>query len=727
MNNTDIIKNCERTYSLLSNCRVQEAINMLKRMAANAGNYNVSDRLDTIDNTYRSLLRYMAQGLEDPQRNNVLADIKDKLLTISDILVRDCKTDDSSDAYYETLRVVRLGKKNTEDLLRQYISKYSEFKLADSVDDKNATAIHRELEYIQTDLFNIVWTSFDERDVTDLVLMIADNIDKYGKQLLIHLLSAMTLSLVAYYDRYKLLALIDIYDKYEDDNDAAIAANALLGIIIALQQHGLRIEDDAKLMARLDMWNDSIVTYQRLRDSVRIIAGTRDTQRIADKMQKEIIPELMKLRPEIVRKIGELGTNADIPELGDNPEWAEKIEQSGVGKKLRELNEMQQEGADLMMVAFANLKRFPFFNAAANWFLPFYPDHSDIQDESLHDILHSGILFENIAMCSSDKYSFALALKQMPTAQRQMMQGQMEAQLAHITDDIKDRMLKSNGVNFENEMLHAVRNMYRFMLCFRKKEGFVNPFATPLNFLKLPKIGEMMSDNDVVNLLGEFYFSRGYYNEALPLLELLARDDNNAAIYEKIGFCYQKIGFMQQALEYYTRAELLGTPGMWLLKKLAYVNKVLGNYPASMQYYETILDKEPENMSAILSAGYCALEAGEYDRALQHYYHAYYDHPDNADVRRAIAWAELKRGNTAKSRELYEKMEPESMTAADYMNAAHAALIDKDMTKAIELYRRSKLADPETFRADFEADINSLVQLGADELQLRLLLDYLLN
>ena len=45
--------------------------------------------------------------------------------------------------------------------------------------------------------------------------------------------------------------------------------------------------------------------------------------------------------------------------LENNPEWEEMLEKNGLADKMRELTEMQSEGADLMMVTFSNLKGFP--------------------------------------------------------------------------------------------------------------------------------------------------------------------------------------------------------------------------------------------------------------------------------------------------------------------------------------------------------------------------------
>ncbi len=111
---------------------------------------------------------------------------------------------------------------------------------------------------------------------------------------------------------------------------------------------------------------------------VRLLKAT-DTERITGKMEREVIPGMMKIKPELDRKIKELKDLSDLEgAMEENPEWEEVFERSGLAEKLRELNELQSDGGDVMMVTFSRLKNFPFFSDPANWFLVFDKDHSSI-------------------------------------------------------------------------------------------------------------------------------------------------------------------------------------------------------------------------------------------------------------------------------------------------------------------------------------------------------------
>lgn len=79
-----------------------------------------------------------------------------------------------------------------------------------------------------------------------------------------------------------------------------------------------------------------------------------------------------------------------------NPDWADAIEKSGLGDKLREMNELQLEGADVYMSTFSQLKSYPFFRDISNWFYPFDKQQSDVIKEFRHRGKEGGSLLEII-------------------------------------------------------------------------------------------------------------------------------------------------------------------------------------------------------------------------------------------------------------------------------------------------------------------------------------------
>ena len=146
-------------------------------------------------------------------------------------------------------------------------------------------------------------------------------------------------------------------------------------------------------------------------------------------MNDEIIPEMLKFTSQSLNdKKGDL--NAE--DLDFNPEWEEYMKESGIDNKIKEISELQLEGADVLMGTFANLKSFPFFNKMSNWFIPFYNDNSNIA--TVFEDQETGETFKNMFetsrfMCNSDKYSFCLSILMLPHNQRSMMSQQFALQI----------------------------------------------------------------------------------------------------------------------------------------------------------------------------------------------------------------------------------------------------------------------------------------------------------
>lgn len=113
-------------------------------------------------------------------------------------------------------------------------------------------------------------------------------------------------------------------------------------------------------------------------------------------MREEIIPEMMR-NVNIMRNM-KFGFEENPEENDLNPDWEKAFESSGLGDKIREMNELQLEGADVYMSTFAQLKTYPFFKEPYNWFYPFDMHHSSIIkefDSSLPETMPSSPLSSN--------------------------------------------------------------------------------------------------------------------------------------------------------------------------------------------------------------------------------------------------------------------------------------------------------------------------------------------
>ena len=139
-----------------------------------------------------------------------------------------------------------------------------------------------------------------------------------------------------------------------------------------------------------------------------------DAERDHATIQKEIMPTLMN-RPGGFRLTRDGIEETPEDELNEilHPDEAEaNLER--VEASFQKIVSMQKQGSDIYFGGFSQMKRFPFFNEVANWFVSFDFNHPDLSvvaekfknSRFLHSVL-SGAPF-----CNSDKYSFALAFEQ---------------------------------------------------------------------------------------------------------------------------------------------------------------------------------------------------------------------------------------------------------------------------------------------------------------------------
>lgn len=92
-------------------------------------------------------------------------------------------------------------------------------------------------------------------------------------------------------------------------------------------------------------------------------------------------------------------------------------------------------------------------------------------------------------------------------------------------------------ISRENISNRYIQDLYRFFKLYIRRTEFTDPFAGHINLLHVSVLNPLLSDSDSLRLIGEYYFRRGYYVEALELFERLsAAYHSDSEIYQKIGF-----------------------------------------------------------------------------------------------------------------------------------------------------------------------------------------------
>lgn len=724
MASDNAVKLHDKVSNLLQERKLQESFSILKSEIATQSAPALLDLLKKQEDTYKYMLHYLVEGYADEGREKMLSKIVSTLLFINDSVLRNKTIIDSPDIYSATLRFERVRKVSLQSRLYDYREAESMAMLASEAGGNNQ--LRKDADEKLLALFSYIWTMYgschDDYKTLSKAVTDPDMTFQFKSQVI----SALMLGCIRFFDREAVECLLDIYDS---DPGPRLSARVLVALLFIIESHPQRVRNDVALLARLSLWEDSIIIYRQLREVVMNVIRSHDTERISNKLQNEVFPELMKLRPEILNKLRNVSGNSDLEMLDMNPEWEELLNKNGLGDKLKELTEMQMEGGDIMMMAFSNLKSFPFFNSVANWFLPFFQGHNEIASTPVESAgMFNEILDMEGVMCDSDKFSFALSLIHMPESQRNMMAERMGGQMAQLKEALADKMPKSSVPEFDIEVTRYVRDIYRFFKLFRKKGDFSDPFAQPLDFNSLPVISDILSDNEVLYLVGEFYFKRGYFAQALPLLEKLESENReDSLLWEKIGYCHNALGNLEDAMEWYKRAELVHPDSKWLLKKMAICSRMLDRFDEAAGYYAKALESDPDNYHLLMSSGHCMLESGDIAGAISHYYHADYVKPGKLSTWRSIAWGELLNGNAAKSLEYYGRiLESDDSTAMDHLNSGHANYLLGNLKEAAECYKRSGRFPGfgmEGLDKAIADDLEALVKLGVNPLELNLLIE----
>ncbi|MDE6342014.1 MAG: tetratricopeptide repeat protein [Muribaculaceae bacterium] len=716
----------EQTRRLMEAGRIKDTFTLLRRRLHEEPLPGLLNKVNQSENAYRYLLQYFRQGANDPGREDMMSTLRSDLLTVAERIDKEAMSAESSDIYFSTLRMCRLRPAYIPDLVASIVQKDSMARLAISAGEYPAQ-LEQEIETLEEKLFNTIWTS--DSLTADAWSAASDAIATGTLPFTAASLAiaAAGLGLMRYYDS-DALSLLIAAASFADDK---VAARGVATLLLVLLCQGSRISGDRKAMEKLTALLETEGMPARFRKAVINAVRTRDTDRISRKMQRDVIPGLMQFGPDILKKMKSATQESALADLEVNPEWEELLRKSGLEDKLRELTELQQDGADVMMVPFSNLKAFPFFRSAHNWMHPFSVSHSSLRklSEADNETL-SAMLELNGMMCDSDKYSFAFSLASMPDAQRAAVMSQMKAQSEAIQEQMRDLEFLNGGKDFDNELIRYYRDLYRFHKLFSKKAEFFDPFAATMDFTSLPVVGERLGIEDSISPLAEFYFSRGYYEDALPLLEAVAKDSADAPhIWEKIGFALEKTGAPdEKAIEAYMKAQLFNPDSRWIARRLAGCFRRKGDYRNAVGYARDAMpaDGSFDRQLSLLLADTLA-EAGKWEEALTELYRADYETPDDPEVRRRMAMSAMRMKQLDKAAELIGSIDPLALSEDDYRLMGHIEMLNGNFSKAMEKYRLTVRPNDtkRRWKTAIMADAPMLEQLGASRTDLALMMEAL--
>lgn len=729
MNEQDIKKQYDSIVKLLNKQRLKEAQTQLGAMLTACSKADLHTRLEQAQTSYRYMLQYMRQGMNDPERDklyrNLLAETWDIACQAKNNMLANI-----AGGYYQMMHNLYKGRTTYSLTDIRYLLENFEEDLA--ICQLMPDNLQRLEELVQQEeennrfLFFMTWSDTAWSVETAAQAQAYLTSERMRAIDLALFVSAVTLSLTECFDIRKCLWLIDAYQMSEN----MINQRALVGLILTLYLHPNQASLYPELTARLHLLGNNASFRNDLCNIYLQLLQSKETENVDKKMREEIFPEMMK-SVNMMRGM-KFGFEDPMEENDQNPDWKKKLNETKFNEKLRQMSELQIEGADLHYSSFAPLKSNSFFDSLPNWFYPFDLWHPTIvklfganlkkSDRLVKTLLQSGYF------CDSDKYSLCLTMMLISPEQRRMMLEQFDSQIPH---DMENEEYTQSIQEYANrrEVISQlyIQDIYRFYKCYKQKNNIRDIFKEELTLHKNPLLKETLNQKDVLTSVSDFLFRKEHYNEALDVYhELADRQEADADAMQKAGYCLQKEKRYHEAIDAYSKADVLKPDHIWTLRHLATCHRQLRNYEQALDYYRKVEAMQPENRNLLFFIGSCLAELRRYDEALQYFFKMDFLQSNDLKVWRAIAWCSLVCAKAEQAEKYYEKiLATDKTVATDYLNAGHTAWVQGHTDQAATRYGQALLASESTsiFIEMFHKDKDVLVTLGISEEDIPLMID----
>lgn len=372
-------------------------------------------------------------------------------------------------------------------------------------------------------------------------------------------------------------------------------------------------------------------------------------------------------------------------------------------------------GVDIALAGFKQMyRRFPFFQDAANWFIPFSVQRPELQH--LEEMAGRKLELQHRALGSTDLYIIAemnLASKRFAERLPQEIKDKIEEVSAKVPDESKDVVFhleeedtamltilrnhrKNSGVadliSTESQEFRALKlayngyihDSYRFFHLFVDRNEGENPYRDNLllrdsvlfrgafeDEASLAVLGQLSfaikdyrhaltffqllpkEHRDVRLRLAQCHHATGHYAEAALLLEKLVEEEDDESLLRLLSHCYDALHRHEDALVAWIRLEQLNPENLEIAETLAQRFFDLQLYSDALEQVHKILYHKSEDWDALLLKAQCYLMMGRLEEAQNQYAVLLEKAPDHLDVLKNAAHCALLLGDIAMAARLY--------------------------------------------------------------------------
>ena len=686
----------EQIIELLDQRRLKEALIQLQALASETEDWQLSADIENIATTYNYMLQYAAQGTSDPERSKLYHLLRRNTYELTDKaeFLKACRK--NSGHFADKCRYMRQNPPRTFHELHVGLESLSEDMalaglLAGEKDGQPDTQKNLALRHEQMtdELFDKIWTStqWSEEEFQQANAFLSSLLIPVND--LAVMISAVTLSLLRLFDNRKFQFLLNAY---QAETNPLVTQRALIGIALTSYYQEKRLSLYPELQAALSLLGESQSASENMLIIQILLLLSRETEKIEKKMREEIIPQMMRT-PGIYKPDLKI---IDIEDLEDkNPEWSKDMAQ--IEKNIRELGELQMEGADTYMSTFAQLKSYPFFRQAAHWFYLFdkqMPEISSLfENEKKGQKSLMSFIVNSPVFCNSDKYSFCLTLYNIPAQQQEMLTSHLANQNEFAQEQIQALAESAKEAQKPKTISSQyIHDLYRFFKLWAYRNEMHDLFKDKLDLWNCPALNSLLHKPEALKHIADHLFAKDYMEEASALyLKLSQEEKPDAEIMQKLGFSYQKLKNYDEAIKAYIHADLLKPDHVWTLKHLAQCYKRIRQYPQALECYEKVKEMKPDDLNTLLQMGQCLATMRQYDKALAYFFKVEYLGKTPANAQRAIGWCYFMTGRYEDALRFYQKLqETDDVQISDWLNAGHVYLASNRIPEALECYRKAE-------------------------------------
>ena len=706
----------------LGNHNLKDALKTLYSDAKTLYDWELLSRLETLRTNYRYMLRYIKQGVLDPDVEQMYArlmreayDCLDRSIYLKDTLKYPKLYAGYFDKSFENLAKV------CKSLLAhgKKMSAIMAYKADSYQAEQNIINLYSQYAELVDRLFGCIWLSplwsEDEKNAV-WTLLESGTIDYCAADVIV---SAVNVSLIQHFDLQKYSLLLDIYMSAMPETTRL---KALVGFMIATKLYRARFNDVGYMSPYVDSLLDSADKTRKLmvnvKNSLVLCAYNKELEKKFNNKDFVVgFNDIQKLSLENREKFlrGQFSSTDQTadPMVKYLLKKSEKFRNS--------LMNFYGNGADIYYVSFKFMKGHQFFSKPSHWFYPYNPLMSSdlmklFSEEKPNKDSVFDMLLRSDSLCDSDKYSILLETDRLSPSQRQFLFSNRNTQA--LVNGMPNFVIWDNRKpEAESIIRHYMQDLYRFFnLWSDSKSLHVDEYIwfhrndDPLN--KAFDVDDWLQMAECMISVEQ----RAAADSIFFMLRSNSQLVSNADVWKKAGLNLEKQQDFESAVEFYNMALQDCPDDEWTLRhKAVCLEKDLVTDEAK-KTFEKLVELYPDNMDNLSLLAHFEIKNGLFEDALKHLYKIDFQNGYSEQTVRSLGWCHLMCKQLDKAQRCYQKVidsfqeKGDEAEWRDWLNLGHVHLVAKRLKEAVKCYSHSLkiLGDFDKFENVFLSDYRYL-------------------